>query len=237
MRPFYLLTVSAAALSLGAGVLARRRSKAAAAGRGPPPDPAAPFDPHARLITRRTLQYFVVPMWTAAGLADWWRHRRTDIGETTGLKESIIHLLMLAEAAGPILAALVLELDPLILGGMIACFFLHEATAMWDVSYAVERREVSPLEQHVHSFLELTPLMAVLLNALLHWPQLEALAGRRVEPLAPIFRRKREPLPKAYVAAALGGTLVLELAPYLEEALRAARGRRTPADAPAPVAA
>lgn len=35
---------------------------------------------------------------------------------------------------------------------------LHEATALWDVKTAVDsEREVKPVEQHIHSFLESLP--------------------------------------------------------------------------------
>src|ERR1700753_2293534 len=102
---------------------------------------------------------------------------------------------------------------------MIAAFFLHEATAMWDVSYAVTVREVTPIEQHVHSFLEIVPLMAVAFVSLLHWPQLEALIGRRTEPARP-FRWKQQPLSNRYTLTALGAMLAFELMPYVEEALR-----------------
>jgi hypothetical protein len=37
------------------------------------------------------------------------------------------------------------------------------ATAIWDVSYAYRRREVTPTEQHVHASLEMLPLMGVLI--------------------------------------------------------------------------
>jgi hypothetical protein len=107
------------------------------------------------------LQYFVVPLWVTAGIADWWCHRATKIEETTGLKETLIHLLMLGEAGLPVLAGLFLEFDAQVLSWMIAAFFQHEATAMWDVNYAVTEREVTPVEQHVHGFLEMVPLMAV----------------------------------------------------------------------------
>ena len=217
MRRFFLLTASAAAISVGAGLLARRRSSHARA----ESDFGRPegFRDEAKAVTRAGLQYFVVPLWLAAGVADWWCHRRTDIEHTTGLKETLIHLLMLGEAGLPVIGGLLLEIDPLVLSVMIAAFFIHEGTAMWDVSYAVTAREVRPIEQHVHSFLEMVPLLAVALVSLLHWPQLLALAGRRIEPAAPI-RLKRDPLSVRYVIVSLGAMAALEVLPYLEEALR-----------------
>jgi hypothetical protein len=183
LKPFTQVTVSAAGLVLPAGLLTRRRSRRAAA-RGyefrDDRDPA--FEPKARRLTRRAVQYFIVPLWTAAGIADWLCHRQTKIEKTTGAKETLIHLLMLVEAGVPVTAGLLLEIDPQVLAAMIAAFFVHEATAMWDVSYAVTKREVRPIEQHVHSFLQMIPLTAVVLVSLLHWPQLKALLGLRVEP-------------------------------------------------------
>ncbi|MHA6718959.1 hypothetical protein ACX40Y_05855 [Sphingomonas sp. RS6] len=219
MRRFLLATASAAALSLGAGVLARYRSRKAAAEGSVSAEEPLGFQDEARAVTRKAIQYFVVPMWLAAGLADWWCHRRTEIEDTTGLKETLIHLTMLGEAAVPVFAGFFLELDPLVLGVMVAAFFLHEGTAMWDVSYAVTARDVVPLEQHVHSFLEMVPLLAVSFVSLLHWPQLLALLGRRVEPYRPIGV-KRDPLDKTYVFGALGAMATLEFLPYVEEAVR-----------------
>lgn len=219
MRSYFLVTVSAAAVALGAGALARYRSSrsrdAETTAR-----PSAGLDEQGRALTRGVLQGFVIPLWTVAGIADWWCHRATAIEETTGLKETLIHLTMLGEAAVPLIGGLALEIDAPLLGLMVAAFFLHEATAMWDVSYAVTARDVTPLEQHVHSFLEMVPLMAVAFVSLLHWPQLRALAGLEVEAPHPLVRRKREPLSMPYIAGTLGTMLLVEVLPYLEEAWR-----------------
>src|SRR5207237_7699708 len=103
--------------------------------------------------------------------------RATDIAHTAGPKESLLHLLMFAEIAVPLLMCLFFEIDALVFAVMIAGFLAHEATALWDVSYAIEHRYVSPIEQHVHSFLEMIPLMAGRFIAVLHWPQFIALFG------------------------------------------------------------
>lgn len=84
---------------------------------------------------------------------------------------------MFAEVGLPLLAGIFLEVNALVLGLIVVCFFLHEATALWDMSYAVTARDVSPIEQHVHSFLEMIPLMAILLLASMHWGQFLALWG------------------------------------------------------------
>ncbi len=78
--------------------------------------------------------------------------------------------------AVPLLAALFLEINALIIALMIVAFLAHEATALWDVSYAVTRREVTPFEQRPQ-LLEMLPLMSAAFVAVLHWPQFLALFG------------------------------------------------------------
>jgi hypothetical protein len=177
------------------------------------------------------LLYFVLPLWFAAGFADWLCHRAAKIEATAGAKESLIHLLMFGEMAIPLLAALFLEINALIIVLMVVAFLAHEATALWDVSYAVTHRVVSPFEQHVHSFLEMLPLMAAAFVTVLHWPQFLALFGLGSETARFDLTWKRTPLPVAYVATVLIAALLLEALPYLEElrrCLRAAQGRLAP---------
>ncbi|WP_343728438.1 diguanylate cyclase [Duganella sp.] len=176
-------------------------------------------------LSEQYLMYFIVPLWLAAGVADWVMHRRAGIEHNSGPKESMIHLLMLAEMGLPVLAALFLQVNALVLLFMIAAFFVHEATAMWDVSYAVTRRVVTPLEQHIHSFLEMLPLMAVSMVALLHWPQFTALLGIGPEAADFSLRWKESPLPRHYVVWLMVAIVLFELLPYGEEFLRTLRGR------------
>jgi hypothetical protein len=56
--------------------------------------------------TRKFLLGFVLPLWLAAGIADRLCHRKADIEHTAGAPESAMHLLMLSEAAVPVLAGL-----------------------------------------------------------------------------------------------------------------------------------
>jgi hypothetical protein len=169
------------------------------------------------VVTQNFLLYFILPVWLVAGMADWACHRASHIETTTGAKETIIHLLMLAEMGIPVLAALLLEINALILAGMVVAFVLHEATAMWDVSYAVSRRKVSPFEQHVHSFLEMLPLMGLSFLACLHWPQALAILGLGPEQADWGIRLKAEPLPAAYLVTMLALITLFEVLPFLEE--------------------
>jgi hypothetical protein len=81
----------------------------------------------------------------------------------------------MALSASHCLQLFFLEINALVHWASDYAFILHEATAMWDVSYAVMARNVTPLEQHVHRLLEMIPLMALLLIVPLKWPQFLAL--------------------------------------------------------------
>jgi hypothetical protein len=174
----------------------------------------------------QVLLYFVVPLWLCAGVADWFCHRAAHIESTTGVKESLIHLLMFAEVGLALLAGIFLEINAGIILLMILIFLMHEATALWDVSYAVTARRVGPFEQHVHSFLELIPLMAILCVVLLHWRQFLSLLGMDPEPARFTLSLKSEKLPTSYVSTLFSAILLFEVLPYVEE-LR--RGMKTKA--------
>jgi hypothetical protein len=172
------------------------------------------------MVTQNFLLFFILPLWLAAGMADWACHRASHIESTTGAKETVIHLLMLAEMGVPVLAGLLLEINALVLVVMLVAFLVHEATALWDVSYAVSRRNVTPFEQHVHSFLEMLPLMGLSFVACLHWPQALAVIGLGPESADWGIRLKERPLPAAYLLTMLTLIVLFEVLPYLEELYR-----------------
>jgi hypothetical protein len=172
------------------------------------------------------LLYFILPVWLAAGFADWLCHRAAHIETTSGAKESMLHLLMFAEIGVPLLAAIFLEINAGIIALMIVAFFLHEATFFWDLSYAITMREVSPIEQHVHSFLEMIPLMAILFVVSLHWGQFQALFGFGSETPRFGLAWKEEPLPASYVLSIMTAIVLFEIIPYIEEFFRGVRANK-----------
>jgi hypothetical protein len=94
-------------------------------------------------------------------MADYVMHRRTRIERTSGLGESVIQALMMAEISVPFMLILLCEVNPLLLGVSTAAAGVHEATAISDVRAAVDGGpEVRPAEQYVQSFLESLPFMA-----------------------------------------------------------------------------
>jgi hypothetical protein len=123
-------------------------------------------------VTIRYLMYVLTPGWIVPGLADYVMHRRTRIEQTSGLRDPAIHSLMMAEIAVPVTLTLFCEVNPLLLALGVAALGAHEATAIWDVRAAVDGgRDVRPAEQHIHSFLESLPSMAVSALLCLHWDQ------------------------------------------------------------------
>lgn len=178
--------------------------------------------------TVRYLLYGLLPSWFVPGVADWWMHRRTRIEDTAGSKESLIHALMMTEVGIPIALTLRYEVNPLLLTVQLGATAAHEATALWDVRTAVESdREVEPVEQHIHSFLESLPFGALASLMCLHADQVKSLLrGGRGDPDAWRLVPRRRPLSRGYlagIAAAIGTCVLL---PYGEELLRCVRTAR-----------
>lgn len=172
------------------------------------------------LLVQHFLLYFILPLWLLAGLSDYFLHRRTQIERTSGTKESVLHALQLGEAGIPVVLGLLYDINAMIIGIMLIALATHEATALWDVTYANTRRYISPLEQHVHSFLELLPLMAVSFVIVLHWDQFLALFGLGAQPAQLGLHLKASPLPPSYLGALFSSIAVFILVPYAEELWR-----------------
>ncbi len=233
MRRLLVATGSVAALSMGAAALAvwrfRRRADPPGARSCSPGNGQGSV--RERDIAEKLLLYAVPPAWMAAGFADWICHRATRIETTAGAKESLIHLLMQAEFGIPVLATLFCEVTPPVIGSEIAAYLLHEATVYWDLKYTAPRREISPIEQQIHAYLEVIPLTAIALMAVIHWPETRVLFGRGSSPTGVSLRLRKEPLPAAYIIALLTAVALFNGLPYLEEFWRgwqASGGRLVP---------
>ena len=161
------------------------------------------------------LLYVLFPLWLVAGTADYLCHRRTAIEHTSGARENTLHLLQALEIGLALFAGLFLEINALVLALMILLVLAHSFTAYWDVAYTAPRRLISPFEQHVHSHLEIIPVAAVGIVAVVHWDALTV----------PSFalRFKSQPLPPLTVATVLGLIFVLQALPLAEESWRTRR--------------
>lgn len=168
------------------------------------------------------LLLFILPLWLLAGFGDWLCHRRQDIAHTSGLPESMLHLLLIAQGGAGVLAGLLLEINAGVLAFMLGCLLLHELTVWIDLRYSERLRKIPPVEQMMHSLQEVLPLTAFILVALLHWDQFMALVT-----LAPAgrweFAWKADPLPWTAVAGLLAACLIFALLPFGEEFLRCLR--------------
>ncbi len=157
-----------------------------------------------------------LPLWLLAGIGDWWCHRRTLIDRTSGPRESALHLLLYLVIAVPIALGLFLQINALLLVFMAVCVAAHSAVSLWDTSYSQPRRYISPVEQMIHSHLEMLPVFALGLVVALHWNAV-------VNPDWSLVTREH-PLPGAWT----WGVLVL-LAPgllmILEELARGLRAQ------------
>ncbi|MFD5814079.1 diguanylate cyclase [Streptomyces sp. NPDC127038] len=175
---------------------------------------------------RRFLLYGVLPLWFVPAVADWVMHRRSDIEHTSGVRESAVHALMMTEAGIPVVAGLTAKINPLVLSLMGGAAAAHGATALWDVSLATGKREVRPVEQHIHSFLEVLPVTAAAFTACLHWDQVRATfsGGGQADDwkLVP----KERPLSAGYLTALAAGVGLCVALPYAEEMIRCLHARR-----------
>jgi hypothetical protein len=183
--------------------------------------------------TRRLLLGGVIPVWLGAGFADWYLHRRTHIERTAGARESALHSLMLAQASVPTLLGLFCDVNATVLATSYVAAGVHSATTVWDQVYAEDRRRVSRAEQHVHSLLEVTPLMAVVLLTALHWDQAIALTGRDT-PRFGLRLKRQGKLSASARLWLLAAVAVFGALPYAEEFVRCWRTKPTLEPLPTP---
>lgn len=184
--------------------------------------------------TRRLLLGGVFPLWLGAGLADWYLHRRTRIEQTAGPRESVLHHLMFAETGLPVLLGLFCEVNAGVLAAAYGAVGAHSLTAYWDQSYAEDRRRVSVIEQHVHSLLEVSPVLAAFLLTALHWDQAQALTGKGQRPRFALRLKRRHSLSTATKGSLLASLALFGVLPYAEELWRCWRTHPTITALPEP---
>ena len=186
---------------------------------------AEPLDVHRTL--QRVLLYGILPLWVVPGFVDYVFHRKTHIESTSGTHESLIHGMQMTSIGIPTLIGLLCEVNAGTIAIAIGLTAVHEALTVWDVAYAEPLRRPTPNEQHTHSFLEVTPLMALMSMLTLHPQQTAALFGRGDTPPRWGLRPKTPPLSRRYVAGILGLITLLVALPYGEEFMRCYRADRT----------
>ncbi|WP_427914049.1 diguanylate cyclase [Ramlibacter sp. MMS24-I3-19] len=169
----------------------------------------------------------VYPLWVGAGLADWACHRATRIATTSGLRENLLHQLMFVQMGLAIAAMALLQVNAGVLVLVGVLFLLHEATVWWDLRVSLPVRRVSAIEQMVHSFQELLPLVSPLLLMAMTWDQALALVGLGSEPADLRLRWKDDPLPPALLVGGAALAAVCNALPLAQETLACLRARRS----------
>ena len=120
------------------------------------------------------------------------------------------------------------NINALVILTMIVTFFLHESVAIWDVSYALQRRQILAVERHVHSYLGVIPFMITSMVICLHWDQFLVLVGLAEQAQSFSLRLKDPPLPLNYIFGIFSAVFGLMVIPYAEELWRCWRATRTP---------
>nr|WP_295382393.1 hypothetical protein [Pseudoxanthomonas sp.] len=100
-------------------------------------------------------------LWLCAGLADFTLHWREDLAHTSGWSESRLHLLQLALIGSGVMLWLYLQPSwpVLLLQGLLVVG--HAGVGYRDTQIAYPLRRIGPLEQHVHSVLDMAPWFAL----------------------------------------------------------------------------
>lgn len=163
--------------------------------------------------------YLAYLLWLAAGWADFRCHRRTDLAHTSGLRESRLHLLQLALIGGGTVLALSFELGRAALLALAAVVLAHAWIGYRDTCSAYGRRDLRPVEQHLHSVLDAAPVAAWTIAALAYAAD-DGGWG---------WRLSRPPLAPAWWLAVLAPALLLCVWPALREFRSAWRARQAAA--------
>lgn len=158
-----------------------------------------------------TIWHALYLVWLLAGTADFLLHRRSCIEATSGLRESALHLLQIGLLGMGTVLWLLFAATPALWWLLLGIVCLHAVAGYWDTHVAYPVRAIVPLEQHVHSVLDIAPWVAL---AAIGWPLLSA------DPPATGAGFKVAPAAAGIWAFALGAGVLLTVLPALDELRR-----------------
>lgn len=182
------------------------------------------MEPDLPALLRGVIAWGVMPLWTAAGFADWLCHRHNDIMGTSGWRESILHAAMVAQLGIPTALVALCEVNALVVVAMLVGFALHQLTVYVDLRYSSARRNIPPVEQMVHSVLEWAPALGGVLVLVLHREAVATLLPGGA-PADWGLRLKAEPLPLPMLAGYGAAITAFTLVPIAAELLGCLRAR------------
>ncbi len=170
-------------------------------------------------LTIDLLVYVLYPLWLIAGAIDYLCHRRTDIAITSGVTETWFHVAQFVTIAVIFFGAVLLQPTLAMIALLGVAAVLHLVLSYVDVTYTQSKRYISPLEQHVHGFLDVLPIIAVCLLAMLGLSEPQQTMG---------FATRTHEMSARDLALLIGSFVVLAGTPVIEEHLRAvARASRS----------
>lgn len=100
-------------------------------------------------------------VWLSAGSMDFVLHRASSIETTSGLSESRLHLVQIWILGLATILWLCFRASPALLTILLILVCSHAVTGYWDTRVAYPTRAIRPVEQHVHSILDIAPWVAV----------------------------------------------------------------------------
>jgi hypothetical protein len=168
-------------------------------------------------LINQLLLYVMYPLWLVAGAFDYWCHRRTNISATSGIIESSLHVAQFLTIAVVFICAVLLEPTIATIAVIGVAAVLHLVLSYVDVAYTHRRRYISPLEQHVHGFLDVLPIIAVCLLAVLVLNDPSPVTG---------FATRLQAASTRELALLIGTFVVVAGGPVVEEFLRTATNAR-----------
>jgi hypothetical protein len=171
------------------------------------------------MSTELWLAYCGYLLWLGVGLGDFICHRRTDLPYTSGVAESATHLIQLALLAMAVVIALAYQLGRTSALLLSALVLAHAAVGYIDTRIAFARHRVLlPAEQHIHSVLDMAPVIGLAWIVISTWPAAID-AGWQLD-------ARRPALPRAAWVAALIPPVLLCVLPALLEFRAAWRARK-----------
>lgn len=171
-------------------------------------------------VVQALLLYVLLPVWLLAGFGDWLCHRVQRIEHSTGLKESLLHALMVAELGTGVMAVLLLQVNAAVLVLLLVCCVLHEITTWWDLAYAASIRKIPAAEQWVHSLQLVLPWTGLISLAVIHREQALAIAGVGSAVPEWAFRWKEPPRPDTTVWTIVAAASLAVVVPFTNECWR-----------------
>lgn len=120
------------------------------------------------------LLWGIYPAWLLAGAGDYLCHRKMDIERTSGAVESWLHLVQFGCLAVAFACAMLLEISAAVFVSLVVLVLTHSILSYIDVRYTDGRRRILPIEQTIHGFMDVLPLVAVALLGVQHREEIRA---------------------------------------------------------------